>query len=239
MLALVSCKKTYVSLTKITAETIAIDSSLPSSTKVDKLVLPYKEKMLSEIEKVLTYAPKDLVGTDGNMQSSLGNLMADLCYDVANPIFKEKTGREIDFAMFNRGGIRAGIPKGKVTSRHAFKLMPFENLLVVVELSGEKINELVSYFIKNKRAHPLSKNIQLTILEDNYLLKINNVDFDKNKTYTVLTSDYLQSGGDKMLFFKNPKTLTKLDYKVRDAIITYFKNTKELNSELDNRIIIK
>ena len=97
------------------------------------------------------------------------------------------------------------IPEGKVTVETAYKLMPFENNLVVVTLTGEKVKELITYFIKGKKAHPLSQHVELTINGENYNLTINNQPFDPHKTYTVLTSDYLQNGGDSMYFFKNPE----------------------------------
>lgn len=238
-LAITSCKKNKTHLTKITAKTIAIDSTIQSSEKIDDTIAPYKKKLADNMSKVLSYTSEKLTRQGINMQSNLGNLLADLCIEMATPIFKEKSNTYIDFSMFNHGGIRATIPAGKITKEHAFKLMPFENELVVAEITGNKVIELVNYFIENKVANPLSKNIELTIKENNYSLKINGEIFDKNKTYSVLTSDFLQGGGDKMIFFKNPKKLTKLNYKVRDAIINYFKKVDTLKTSIDNRIIIK
>ncbi|MDY8137947.1 5'-nucleotidase [Aquimarina sp. 2201CG5-10] len=239
LLALASCKKTDTHLTKITAKTIAINDTIKSSSEVDSIIAPFKEKLSKEMQQVLCYTPKNLVKNDGNMQSTLGNLMVDMCLEVADSIFKKKNNKSIDFAMFNHGGLRATISKGNVTKEQAFQLMPFENELVVVEMNGKKIIELVDYFMKNKRAHPLSKNVELVIDDSNYNLKINGVAFDENKNYTVLTSDYLQNGGSKMIFFKNPEKLIKLDYKVRDAIIDYFKKVDTLQATIDNRVIIK
>ena len=90
---------------------------------------------------VLSYTPHNLVRTDGELESSLGNLLADLCYEKGNPIFNSRTGKNIDFALFNYGGIRAGITQGNITTQNAFNLMPFENSLVVLELTSEKIEE--------------------------------------------------------------------------------------------------
>ncbi len=238
-LAITSCKKNNTRLTKITAKTIAIDSTIQSSKKIDDTIAPYKKKLADNMSKVLSYTPEKLTRQGINMQSNLGNLLADLCIEMATPIFKEKSNTSIDFSMFNHGGIRATIPAGEITKEHAFKLMPFENELVVAEITGNKVIKLVNYFIKNKVANPLSKNIELIIKESNYSLKINGEIFDKNKTYSVLTSDFLQGGGDKMIFFRNPKKLTKLNYKVRDAIIDYFKKVDTLKTSIDNRIIIK
>lgn len=230
-----SCKNEVYVVTKITAKTIAIDSALASVNSITETIAPYKEKMISEINTVISYTKKDILRTDGDLESSLGNLMADLSYERVDPIFKKQTGKNIDFALFNYGGIRAGIKAGNVKNRHAFELMPFENVYVVVELNGEKITELVQYLIKGDTAHPLSKQVQLTISENSFDLKINNKSFDKSKTYHVLTTDYLQSGGDLMNFFKNPIHLHKIDYKMRDAIVDYFKSVDTIQTVLDNR----
>lgn len=233
-----ACKKTEVHLTKITAKNIAIDSTLESSAKIDSIIAPYTRKMIGEMEKVLSYAPYDFTKKSENRQSNLGNLMADMCFEMANAMFKDKTNAAIDFSMFNSGGLRANISMGDVTQEDAFNLMPFENELVVVQLSGAKIEALVSYFIASKSAHPLSKEVALNIRKDGYQLKIKGQNFDKNKTYHVLTSDYLQGGGDSMNFFKNPIKLTKLDYKVRDAIIHYFQQTDTIKAAIDNRVTL-
>lgn len=236
---LISCNKTGINLTKITAKTIELDSSIVSNSDIEKVITPYKAKLSSEMNSVLCYAPQNFEKNGEHMQSNLGNLMADLCFEMSNPIFIEKSNSSIDFAMFNFGGLRAPITLGNVTTESAFKLMPFENELVVVNLSGDKIQELINYFIKSKNAHPLSKNIALHLKGNDYDLKINGKKFNKNSIYKVVTSDYLQSGGDRMNFFKNPKKLTKLNYKVRDAIIDYFKKVDTLKTGIDKRVIVQ
>ena len=232
---LISCKEDSYVVTKITAKTIAIDTTISSANNITKSIAPYKEEMIKEVNTILTYTSKDLTRTDGKLESSLGNLLADLTMTRANPVFNKLTGKNIDFSMFNYGGIRAGIPAGKVSNRNAFELMPFENTLVVVELSGQKLTALIAYLIKSNTAHPLSKNIKLTITKNGYQLYINNKKFDNRKSYFVLTSDYLQSGGDNMTFFKNPIQRISLEYKMRDAIVDYFKSVDTLKSTLDQR----
>jgi 2',3'-cyclic-nucleotide 2'-phosphodiesterase (5'-nucleotidase family) len=239
LLAISACKKSEKQLVQVTAKNIAIDTTIKAAEEIVRVIHPYKEKLVAEMQEVLCYSPREIVKSDGNMQSSLGNLLADLCFEMAHPIYKEKTNASIDFALFNHGGIRATIPAGSITKADAFKLMPFDNELVVVALSGEKVLELVAYFIKSRKAHPVSKSIQLTIGENYNNLKINGKIFDKNKSYTVLTTDYLQGGGDKMNFFKKPKQRILLNYKMRDAIIDYFRKKDTLHTAIDNRIIMK
>lgn len=240
LLLFFSCKQnTQTQLTKITARTIAVDSTIAFSKPIDSIIAPYKQQLEANMKQELCYAPIDFTKNDGILQSTLGNLVADLCFEMANSIYEEKTDNSIDFVLFNHGGLRASIPKGIVTRESAFNLMPFENDLVVARIKGKKVVEMVNYFIKNQRAHPLSYNINLTLTANDFSLKINGEIFNPTRTYAVLTNDFLQNGGDKMDFFAQPETLTDLNYKVRDAIIDYFKKTDTLQPSLDNRVINK
>ena len=215
-----------------------INEAIKPDTTIENFVNPYKQHVDKEMNKIISYTPINLVRTDGEMESSLGNLMADLSYLKANAIFKSRTGKTIDFALFNYGGIRAGISAGPIQIQHAFNLMPFENSLVVVELSADKIEDIAKYIIKEQKAQPVSSQFNLKITKTGYQLKINNAPIDPSKTYFVLTSDYLQTGGDNMNFFKNPINLYPTDYKIRNAIIDYLSENDTIKATLDARISI-
>ncbi len=235
ILLFVNCKNEPQYLVKIEGKLLPITEEIPSKKAIEEIIHPYKDKVEKEMNTILSFTPINLTRVDGELESSLGNLMADMCYLRANAIFNTQTEKNIDFAMFNYGGIRAAISKGEIFYKNAFELMPFENSLVVVELTAKKVAALATYLITQNKAHPLSKHINLVVLENDFKLTINNAPLDNSKTYFVLTSDYLQNGGDNMIFFKDPVNLFKLDYKVREAIIDYFKETDTIKVELDGR----
>ena len=239
ILLLIGCGSPEWQLKKVTGKRIAIDTVLPTKSNINALVAPYREKVAKEMSQVLCIAPKDITGKDGKFQSSLGNLLADLSYEMGNPVFEEKTKQTIDFVFMNAGGLRAPISKGKVTVQNAFSLMPFENDLVAVKMSGEKVKALFDYFIQKQRPHPLSKNVQVEINDEDYRVTIQGKAFNKNLSYWVLTNDYLQNGGDGMVFFQMPEALIGLDYKVRDAILDYFAQVDQLEASLDQRVIVQ
>jgi 5'-nucleotidase len=230
-----SCKNDPQHLVRIEGKLIPVSEELNPKKVIETTIKPYKVKVESEMNAVLSFTPNELNRLDGKLESSLGNLMADLCYEKANAVFNSRTSKNIDFTMLNFGGIRAGISKGVITMEHAFNLMPFENELVVVELTTDKLSELINYLISENRAHPISKHLNLEITKNGYTLEINNQPVNTSKTYYVLTSDYLQNGGDNMNFFKNPVNLYKTDYKVRNAIIDYFKENDTIKVKLDGR----
>jgi len=235
---IIACKNNSHEVSKINAKQLKIGNEVKQDSSIIQLFTPYKKKMTNEITKSLSFSPKILERTDGNLQSTLGNLVADLSYEKANELFKNKTGKNVDFSMSNYGGIRAAIMKGDVTVSNAFELMPFDNTLVVVELNYDKIKALFNYFVAKKRAHPLSKNIQLTIKNDSYNVLINGKAIKKDKTYFVATSNYLQKGGDGMIFFSEPESLFDSNFLIRDAIVDYFESKDTLSANLDNRVII-
>ncbi len=231
----IACKKNSNAVINTDWEQLSIDSTIPKNEKIIKIITPYKSHLNNQLDSILCYNPKYLTRTDGPLESSLGNLMADICFKKGNKVLKNQINKKADFILLNYGGIRAPIPKGNITLKNAYKVMPFENELVLVKLSGLKVKELLTYLFKSKNAHPIS-NISLKLNNTSYQdVIINNRKFNENKNYYILTSNYLQQGGDKMNFFKSPILLYSTKYKIRTALIDYFKETDTIKTELDNR----
>jgi len=235
-----SCKSKSVETAEIKGERIAIDKEIEANAEIEEFIAPYKEHLNQTLDSTLAYNPRTMVKTDGELNTAIGNLMADIVIEQANPVFKSRTGNKIDMVLLNHGGIRSGLNKGNISTRSAYALMPFENEIVVTELSGEKIKEMLSYLERAKTAHPVS-GIQIVMNQDYEVTsaKINGEKIDEDKNYFVATSDYLQQGGDNMSFFKDPIELYKVDYKLRNAIIDYFKKVDTLKVDKDNRFIRK
>ena len=111
--------------------------------------------------------------------------------------------READICLLNNGGLRTTLPKGNITKGRIFELMPFENELVVLTISGEKTQGLFD-FLARVNGMPLA-GAEMGIDNKNPVsIIIGGEAFDPGKTYRVLTSDYLAEGGDKMRFFLDP-----------------------------------
>ena len=176
--------------------------------------------------------------TDGALNTAIGNLMADAVFKQSVPIFKKRYNLDVDLVLLNHGGIRAPLPKGPIFTKTAFNIMPFENKVVVAQMKGKVVMELVNYLTKAKRAHPIS-GMTLHITKKGKLkkLEIQGKTIDLNKIYNVATSDYLYNGGDRMEFFKKSKTVFDLDYKIRAILIDYFTAQDTLNPKRDQRFI--
>ena len=165
-------------------------------------------------------------------------MFADATYEMSNPVFNKMSGKNIDIVLLNNGGIRSIISKGNISEKTAFELMPFENSIVVLELSGLSIIKMIDYLRKVKLQHPIS-GLQITLNNDYSVneVKINGVSIENEKKYYVATTDYLLEGGDKMYFLAETTKTTDINYKMRDILIDYFKKYDTLKLKSDNRFI--
>lgn len=235
-LLLVSCGPKNYRVTRIEGKEIGITGNAGSDQNIEDVIKPYRDNIDKDMNVVLAYAPQTL-DKSGQWQCTIGNLMADVALDSGNRVFQKRESKTIDICLLNFGGIRSIIPQGNVTTRTAFEVMPFENRLVVAELKGEQIVEIVNYIIAEKKAHPLA-GLTFTITKDNAAndIAVNGKPLDLGKTYFVVTSDYLINGGDKMDFFKKAVDTYDLDYKLRNVLIDYFKEVDTLPIVTDVRI---
>lgn len=233
-----SCTGDQKKLSKIVGQQVAVDSIATSVDSIENFIAPFRERVNDVMDANLAYAPKTMSKHDGERNTTAGNLMADVILQQAGPIFKRRTGNTIDFVVFNHGGIRSIVSKGVVTTRTAYQVMPFENRIAVVEMSGPAVRELVSFLINASRPHPIS-GLQIILNKDNSLqsVNVNGEPFDENRNYFVATSDYLVQGGDNMGFFKNKTDVHFMDYMVRNALIDYFTKVDTLTSQVDDRFI--
>jgi 5'-nucleotidase len=219
---------------------IEINSAIENDKEIETFIVPYKKNVDAQMDDVLSYSPVDYDKKNGVLNTAIGNMMADVTLKLSNPIYNTRTGNNIDFVLLNHGGIRSIISKGDITLRSAYNLMPFENSIVVCQLKGSDLKELIDYLILNKKAHPIS-GISI-VLDENYSLldvTINGEKIDQEKVYHVATSDYLLKGGDQMNFFEKSKKNITLDYKIRNILIDYFKAVDTVSFKIDNRFIIK
>lgn len=238
LLLIVSCNKDYT-LKKIEGKRIEINDSIQADKAIENYIKPFRENVNRNLDSVISFAPEAYSKRDGDLNTAIGNLMADAVYIESNPVFKKRTGKEIDFVLLNYGGIRAPISEGNITIRTAFEIMPFENSVVVVALKGEQILLMTQFLAKSDRAHPLSKQFQLTVSKDSQVLSatIDGKDIDTEKTYYVATNDYLYNGGNRMTFFHPNDSLHVLDYKIRSVLVDYFKKLDTIKPTIDNRFI--
>lgn len=163
-------------------------------------IAKYKKLLAPKIGIVQGRLEKRLV-RDYNRESSLGAFVAD--------VMKEISGAEA--AITNAGGLRADLPEGDVTNGNVLDALPFVNTVVVCEMTGAQVKEVLEQGFSLERGM-----IQVSGIEAKYdmtkpvgrrlvTLSINGASVDDRKTYKVATNSFLAQGGDLYITFLGTK----------------------------------
>ncbi len=235
-----ACKTHWVVLhDKTESKVIVLDTVnvKQDDAQLLQIIKPYKAQIDSEMSEIIAYS--DLTLYKADPEGLLNNFIADLIFQKGNEYLQKTNNITASFCILNSGGLRNDLPKGAITLRNVYELMPFDNEVVAIQVSGKNVQSMLDYIAK-KGGVPES-GIVMSIKSDSAQhVVIGNAPFDISKNYTIITSDYLAAGGDDMAFFKDAMTTYPLSIKVRDAIIEYLKEQTKLGititSKLDNRI---
>ncbi|MGZ5242606.1 MAG: 5'-nucleotidase C-terminal domain-containing protein [Bacteroidia bacterium] len=233
---------TQVQLTDKKTSQIAVNNTIAEDAETAAFIKPYKDSLDKIMNRVLAVSAKRM--DKGQPESMLGNFVSDLILEYVNKETCKDPGKcsGAQMAFFNNGGFRNSLPQGNITVQHVYELMPFDNELVILEMPGRQVNELMKYIAQSGGipVAGIKMKIKNNFPQDIYIGKEK---FDSTKTYKVITSDYLANGGDKFFFLQHESVKRiNLDIKLRDFLLQYIpekaKIQNPLKAEKDGRITI-
>ena len=207
----------------------------PDEVNIYNHINIYKDSIDYKLDNVIGYSDELYTKADFTnikFNSSLGNLIADIIFIQSDSVFKEQENKQIDFVIQNHGGIRSSLLKGEVKLTDIYKILPFENEIVILELPGETVKEMISFLNQEKNPHPFSG---MSIKKNKNLIQNRTIDYSKK--YYLATNDYLLNGGDNMFFLSKNTKVYRLGYSLRDAFIDYTKTNVKLTSKIDDRFL--
>lgn len=208
----------------VESDSVAVTDAYASPNLIDSIVAPYKAGMDAIMDSVIAFSPNDF--TKGRPGGSLNNWSADV---ILSETLKLKPKSGPVFCLLNVGGLRNPISEGNVTVGDIYKLMPFDNEIVMVEMPLSTILDIEAY-LKKSGGEPIAG---AKIVEGK--LKLEGTDKD-TKSYWIVTSDYLMNGGDKMTFFEKRLSEDYAGVLMRDAMLDAAKSQGNLIWNDENRI---
>lgn len=137
--------------------------------------------------------------------------------DISNVVAKAfmEGALTADFAIQNGGGVRVDLPAGRFTIADAYTLLPFANTLVVLEMTGQQIIDVLEDALSNtldkagsSGSYPYASGIRFDVdasadfgarisgIEVNSRLQGEWTAIDPGATYRVATNDFIASGQD-------------------------------------------
>lgn len=187
------------------AENFSVDST------VYNFLGSFRDSLENTLNKPLASSAEPLINIE------LSNFVADACFTMANG---NSPKSQVDFVVLNRSGLRTTLPKGTITLKNIYELMPFENELVVLKLRGDAVLRLCENLLTRKDEPISGIAIARNQTNNNVDVLVGGIPLDNTKVYFVATSDYLANSSD-MFEMGATRTYQKVGIKVRDAIVRY------------------
>ncbi len=197
-------------------EVIPVTSGLPEDPETAAVVAEYEKKLASELDLPVGRTRVELDArqqTSRSRETNLGSFVADT-YRAAT---------RADVALINGGSIRSNTTygPGPLTKRDILSILPFENPIVTVEVSGAVLRAALEHGVSSigQESEP-GFFPQVSGLRFAYdarrragsrvtAVTVNGQPLEERKTYRLATSTFLLDGGDGYTMFRNARVLIK------------------------------
>lgn len=102
-----------------------------------------------------------------------------------------------DFALTNWGGMRDRLPAGEITIADLVSVMPFDNVLVDVTLTGEQVKKVLNFGNGDPPVGGIHRESGVWIVDKT------GEELDPAASYSLLVSDFIYAGGDDYTMLVN------------------------------------
>jgi 2',3'-cyclic-nucleotide 2'-phosphodiesterase (5'-nucleotidase family) len=179
-----SYAKVEITYNKVEKEVVNMEPSVhlnengnPDQT-VSDVVSYWRTQTDVELSEVIGYTDSEII----RESSTMHNMIVDSwLHQYPNA----------DIAMTNAGGIRQSIPAGDITKEVIIGVLPFQNFIIELQLTGAEVINCTGY------ADMIFGG--MTTIGGYFLL--DGTEIDNNTTYSVLTTDYLYARNDYRFLF--------------------------------------
>ncbi|MGE5679195.1 MAG: 5'-nucleotidase C-terminal domain-containing protein, partial [Pseudomonadota bacterium] len=189
---------------------------------------PIKNEVIGKATADFPHSPKDTQTT------LLGNWVTD--------VMRKITGADI--AIQNGGGLRRDLPAGDITMGVMYEIMPFDNTLYTMDLTGKQVRAAIEHGIMSEDFNPgqfsgVIVRYDSTKPAGERVVEIKMADgtmLDDNKLYKLVTNDFQAGGGDKYDMFKEGINRVDTAIPVRDALVDEIKAQGTISPVDDGRL---
>lgn len=193
-----------------------------------KLLTPYQEKGEEKLNIIVGRLIGRLEG-DRNIVRSKQTNMGQLI--LASHI--EKTGA--DLGVVSGGMIRDSMIDGNISYRDILKVQPFANTVVYADMSGDALLDYLAVAAnKTKGSGGYAQFANVSLIADGKTVrdvKIKGKPLEPNKTYRLVTQNFLASGGDGYPPINTFPTFVNTGFMESDVLKQYVEKHSPINAD--------
>ncbi|HET7656961.1 MAG TPA: 5'-nucleotidase C-terminal domain-containing protein [Bacillales bacterium] len=206
--------------------------------EIKKLVQHYEQKVAPLVNRVIGTAAESITQQASPAgESALGDLVAD----------SQKAQMNTDFAFMNSGGIRADLNAGDITWGELYTILPFNDQLVKMTLTGEQIKNV----LEQQWSGDYPKILQISGLHYTWdenapvgnkvtsITKADGTPLQMDQTYTVTANSFISQGGDGFTVFENGQNQVTGPTDL-EALVEYIQNQQQpISQSVEGRIQVQ
>ncbi|MFC2157235.1 bifunctional metallophosphatase/5'-nucleotidase [Acidobacteriota bacterium] len=217
------------------------DEDLNPSPEIKLLIDDVEKSIGSDYGEIIGDSKTDHFCKGVGVESSLGNWITDVM------LWSTKA----KIAFHNTGGIRSDILTGSISKADVFAVSPFFNTLVLFNLTGQQIKDLLEYDIEKKR-----DKLQVAGLQYSYLSKErkkygqrvqtieingdvlvrNGIVLHPDRVFKVVSNNYLTGHAESKYFGFHVDGIKTTGESLDSALLRWLKKNKVLNYRVEGRI---
>jgi 5'-nucleotidase / UDP-sugar diphosphatase len=146
-----------------------------SDSDVEKVVSKWADSASEILNEVIAFSTREIKRGDGLEQLIINSWLN--AYPNA------------DIAVTNRGGVRANLPQGEITFADVVSILPFDNTIISVRVTGQVIQEAL-----DQGGRPVVAGMERS--NRRWMLTRTGEQLIPEQEYTLLLNSFMYAGGD-------------------------------------------
>jgi len=222
-------------------------SNVTPDPEVAAVVAKFEAELSRELDVPLGKTAVELDSRNATVrtrEAAIGNLIADAM----------RASTKADVAIMNGGGIRSGRvypPGAEITRRDVLAELPFDNRLVVVEITGAELKAAIENGLSQlPNAGGRFPQVSGMTVEANIRrppgsrvtsIRVGGQPLDETKVYRVATNDFLARGSDGYTMFADaPRLVPDVDAPLlANDVMVHVRNIGTVKTGVEGRIVLK
>lgn len=231
---------------RATKDVVAVNSEFDATwvdgitpdPEVQAVVDDYQDQLGEKLGQTVGEASTSIVrGETRAVESEMGNFVTDAMRDYLDGV---------DFAFTNAGGLRADIDAGPISLEEIFAVLPFNNTLVTMELTGTQVEQVLEEGAASRYgtvqvsgltwayddAAPFGDRVTSVTLPDGTPL-------DPAATYRVATNNFMAGGGDQFTTLTEGTNTVDTQTNLVDTVVNYLGDYSPVDPQVEGRLTVE
>lgn len=202
------------------------------------IVADYQAQLGAELGRTVGEATTSILrGATRTVESEMGNFVADAMRTYLDGV---------DIAVTNAGGLRADIDAGPITLEEVYAVLPFNNTLVTMNLTGAQVAQVLEEGANSQygtvqvsglrwsydAAAPFGDRVTSVTLADGTPL-------DPAATYRVVTNNFMAGGGDQFTTLTQGAGTVDTGINLVDAVVRYLGTNSPVDPQVEGRLTVQ